>query len=448
MFTGGFFLAANDLFVVQGGNTGKDLSFKEFKRGTSSSRDVAHVSGTSRQFGGGNGVSSSDDGDGSLLLGQVSQDVDKVESSGGELLELEDTHGSVHDDGLARRKGFLLLGGGFGTIVKTHPAIGDLFCGDNLGIGIRGESISDDNVGRKKDSLAKLLGLGQDILGSLNVVVFNKGRTNSVSLGLQECENHTSSDDDGVALVKKGLKDGDLGGDLGSTHDGGHWLLSVLDSSVEVFKFLGKKESRHGRLEELGHTLSRGVGTVGGTEGIVNVKVEGSGKLLNERCFVLLFFLVKTSVFKHDDISFLGGINDLLGFLPDAVLGKGDRFSKKLTHALGTGGKGELVLGTILRASQVRADSDDGTLLRQVFDGGDGRADTGVVGDLLSVKRDVDIATDQDLLSLQFSVGEVLDGLLGIKLEDRRNGASDSESVCTGGGDKISVRSFVTSYTQ
>jgi len=41
----------------------------------------------------------------------------------------------------------------------------------------------------------------------------------------------------------------------------------------------------------------------------------------------------------------------------------------------------------------VRAHSDDSALALQVLDGGDGRTDTGIVGDLLSVKGDVDIAT-------------------------------------------------------
>jgi hypothetical protein len=67
----------------------------------------------------------------------------------------------------------------------------------------------------------------------------------------------------------------------------------------------------------------------------------------------------------------------------------------------------------------VGAYGDDGSLLLKVFDGGDGRTDTSIIGDGLSVKGNVHVATDKDPLSLEF-VGDVLNGLLGLKLERSR----------------------------
>ena len=75
------------------------------------------------------------------------------------------------------------------------------------------------------------------------------------------------------------------------------------------------------------------------------------------------------------------------------------------------------------------ADGYDGTLVLQVFDGRDGSTDTSIISDLLSVKRDVDIATNQNLLSLKFGFGQVFDGLLGLQFE-RGDGSSGTESVC------------------
>mmetsp|Transcript_22177 Transcript_22177/g.32622 ORF Transcript_22177/g.32622 Transcript_22177/m.32622 type:complete len:97 (+) Transcript_22177:1191-1481(+) len=66
---------------------------------------------------------------------------------------------------------------------------------------------------------------------------------------------------------------------------------------------------------------------------------------------------------------------------------------------------------------------DDGSLLLKEFDGGDGRTDTGIIGDGLSVKGNIYVTTDKNPLSLEF-VSDVLNGLLGLKLE--RCGA-DSE---------------------
>ena len=71
-------------------------------------------------------------------------------------------------------------------------------------------------------------------------------------------------------------------------------------------------------------------------------------------------------------------------------------------------------------------DRDAGTLANEVLDGLDGGADAGVIGDLLSVKGDIDVATDKDLLALELVVGEVLDGLLRLKL----NRGADTKLGC------------------
>ena len=381
---------------------------------------MAHVSGASRLFGGGNRVSSSNDGDATVVLGDIGKDVDKVEGSAGELLNLEDSHRSVHDDGLGSGKALLLGLGGLRTVVKSHPSLRDGIGGDNLGVGLGRESIGDDDITRKKDSLSELFGLGHDFLGSFDEVVFDKRSTNFKTLGLQEGENHTSSDDDSVALVKKGFQDGDLGGDLGSSNDGDHRRFSVGDGSVKVFEFLGQKESRDRWLQELGDTLGRGVGSVGSSESIVDEKIERSGKFFDESGLVLGLFLVVSGVFEHDDVTFLGGVDNLGDVFTDAVRGKSDILLEELGQAFGARGKGELVFLSV-RAAQMGAHSDDGTLLLQVLDGRDTGSDTGIVSNLLSVKRDVDIATNQDLLSLKLGIGEVRDGLLGFE------GSVDSE---------------------
>lgn len=76
--------------------------------------------------------------------------------------------------------------------------------------------------------------------------------------------------------------------------------------------------------------------------------------------------------------------------------------------------------------------SDDGTLGFQELNGGHGGSDTGVIGDLLSVKWNVNIAADENLLSLQLIISEIFDGLLDLKLEiERRWGeAGNAESTC------------------
>jgi hypothetical protein len=392
---------------------------------------VGHITGTSGKLGGSDRVTSSDDSDGTLVLGKVGKDINNIESSLLELIHLEDSHRSVHDDSLAVRKSFLLELGGLRTVIKSHPSFWDGIKSDNLDVGIGREGVSDNNVDRKDEFLSESLGLVHDIACGFKEVVLNKGGSNLEALSLKEGEDHASSDDDLFALVEKGFEDGDLGGNLGSTNDGSHWLLSVRDGTVKVFELLGKEESRDRWAQVLGNTLSGGMGTVGSSESIVDEHVERSGELLDEFSIVLLLFLVEAGVLEHENGTLSGTVDGSLDVSTDAVTEEGDISTEELTHAGSARSKGELVLRTILRAAQVGANGDDGTLRLQVLDGRNGGADTGVIGDGLSVKRNVDITTDEDLLSLEFTVGEVLDGLLDFKLSvESSRGSSHSEGVC------------------
>jgi len=78
--------------------------------------------------------------------------------------------------------------------------------------------------------------------------------------------------------------------------------------------------------------------------------------------------------------------------------------------------------------------SDNGTLTLQVLNSGDRRTDTGIISDLTSVKRNIDITTDEDLLALKLSVGEVFDGLFGLKFKVERSRGSSAKSKSRGGG--------------
>merc|ERR1712032_143670 len=205
------------LSLVKGGNTWKNLSFQKLQRGTSSRGDVRHVSCASTLFSGSNRVSASNNSDGTLFLRQVGKNINNSEGTLGEFFELEHTHGSVHDDSFARRKGFFLFSGGSGTVIKTHPSIR--------------KGISDNNIRRKQDLLSELFGLCHNFLGGVNEVILNKRSSNIETLGLQESEDHTSSNDDSVTFVKKSIEDSDLGRNLGSADNGSQWFFAVGNST-------------------------------------------------------------------------------------------------------------------------------------------------------------------------------------------------------------------------
>lgn len=52
------------------------------------------------------------------------------------------------------------------------------------------------------------------------------------------------------------------------------------------------------------------------------------------------------------------------------------------------------------------------SLVNEVLDSGDGSADTGIISDLLAIKGDVQVRTDQDDLALEVSLGQGTYGLL------------------------------------
>ena len=68
--------------------------------------------------------------------------------------------------------------------------------------------------------------------------------------------------------------------------------------------------------------------------------------------------------------------------------------------------------------------SYDASLGYEVLNGGDGRTDTGIVSDGLSVKGNVNIATYKNSLSLKLVISEVSNGLLGLELDLSSEGAS------------------------
>ena len=231
--------------------------------------------------------------------------------------------------------------------------------------------------------------------------------------GLVEGEDHASSDDNLVASLQQGLDHANLGGDLGSSDNGGKRTLRVGDRSVQVGELLLEEEPGHGRRQVLGHSLSGGVGAMGGTEGVVDVEVSDRGELLGKLRVVLLLLLVEADVLQQQHVSVAHGFDGGLDLRADAVVGLLDLLSEELGEAHGTRGQPELVLRSVLGASQVGAQDDLGTVVGQVLEGRDGGPDTGVVGDGASVQRDVEVGADKHDLALEVSLGEVSDRLLG-----------------------------------
>eukprot|EP00968_Pinguiococcus_pyrenoidosus_P000792 scaffold47_cov258-Pinguiococcus_pyrenoidosus.AAC.119 len=341
--------------------------------------------------------------------------------------------------------------GGLGTVVKTHPAIRNLAGRADLRVGIGGESISGDHVAGK-DELDALGGsLLLELLGEVKLVVLrgfwrreelappslsiaasylDKGRADLLATGLEEGEHHTTADDELVNLLEHGLDHTDLGGDLGSTDDGRERALGLGNGTLEVVKLLLEEEASNGGVEVLGDTLGGGVGTVRGTESVIDEEVEGGSELLGEGRLVGGLLRVEADVLQEDAVAVGHTLNHGLDFIAHAVRSHLHFLLEQLGQAASHGSQAELVLGSVLGAAEVGRKGDLGTLLHEGLDGRHGGADAGVIGDGLAVQGHVEVAANEHRLALEVFLGEVADALLGRRRSrsghaERRSRAGD-----------------------
>jgi hypothetical protein len=262
---------------------------------------VGHLLSDSGLLDGSNRVTSSNDGDASLG-GEGGELVGNSDRSLGELGELKDTHGAVPDHSLGVIKGLVEDLNGLGANVESHPSVGDGVDVDDLVVGIGVKLVSDDNVHGEEELNSLGLGHGLELDSELKLVVLNEGVSNLEATSLVKGEDHASSNDDLVGSLEEGLDDRDLGGDLGASDDSNKRLLGGLDGTLEVVELLLEEEARDRGLEEVGNTLSGGVGAVGSAEGVVDVEVGVRSELLGELGCVLLLLLVEADILEEDEL--------------------------------------------------------------------------------------------------------------------------------------------------
>jgi len=69
-------------------------------------------------------------------------------------------------------------------------------------------------------------------LSKVNLVLLHEGATSAEATGLEESEHHATTDDELVDLVEERLNHSDLGGHLGTTHNGSEGALGLGDGTL------------------------------------------------------------------------------------------------------------------------------------------------------------------------------------------------------------------------
>mmetsp|Transcript_38120 Transcript_38120/g.89005 ORF Transcript_38120/g.89005 Transcript_38120/m.89005 type:complete len:315 (-) Transcript_38120:117-1061(-) len=269
--------------------------------------------------------------------------------------------------------------------------------------------VSQDNVCGEDELDSLRLRLLLEALGELHLVLLDKRVAHLEAPCFEEGEHHAATNHKLVALLHQRLNHANLGGHLGPSNNGSQRPFGIRNRPLQVVKLLLEQQPGNAGREELSHPSSRSVSPVSSPEGIVDEHVKGLRELLGKVEVVLLLLSVKTDVFEQAELTVSQGVHRPLGLLPHAVAAHRDLLSQQLAQPLCAGSERELVLGAVARPSKVGADSQARPLVEEEADGRDGCSDPRVVADGLAVERNIQVATDQHLLSLEIFRGEVRD---------------------------------------
>ena len=291
--------------------------------------------------------------------------------------------------------------------VEDHVVIGDFIDALHRGDGGGRELLGADDVGRQR-----YLDFGHHGLGLVDEVVFGERFADLLARSEQEGVGDAAADDQLIDLVGEAFEDGQLGRHLGATDDGHQRPRRLGEGLGQGFEFGGDAGAGAGDLGELAHAVGRGLGTVGGAEGVHHPDVAQRGHLLGEFFVALLLALVAAAVLQHHDFAGLD-----LEAAVDPVLDEADGLAEQLGHALGD--RCERILGLEFAfggAAEVGGDHYRRALFEGVADARQRGADAGVVGDgERVVLRDVEVGADEDAQPFDVKVGETLESHGGVR---------------------------------
>jgi len=411
---------------VQRGDPGEDLAFEEFKGCSSPRGGVGDLVDDSKFLGGGRGVSTTNDGDGTGCRGS-GYGLGHGLGAFGEDVELEHAAGSVPDDGFGRGDDFGKKFAALGSAIKSLPTVGDtIFNGGRSEVGVRSELVAGDEVDREMDADTLLLGFGNELFNDLGTggIIEAVADLHAVK-DLVEGVCHAAADDDVVGLFHEVADEGDFVGDLGTTKDREEGTLWVLKDGRESCQFLLDEEACN-LVGELDAGDAR-VGSVGGAEGIIHVDVgelaeagAESGDLSGVGLHAVplgilglaLLLNVEADVLEQDDLAWLEGGAGGLDLGANAVVEELHRLAEDFLKLCGDWL--ERVLGDALTigTAKMAGENDRGSLGEGMLDGREGGGDALGIGDLpsLLVLRDVEINADEDAFAGEV---EVLDRFFG-----------------------------------
>ena len=276
--------------------------------------------------------------------------------------DFEHSHRAIPKNG--RGGGDLLgVGGaGLGADIDALPAVGNVCPGLGKFSGRDGASgkiefLDDQGVLGEKKANPAFFGLRENGFGQFDLIRFAEGPANFSALGEAKGVAHATPDQNGVGFFEQRAEDADLIAHLGTAQDDEKRGFRLGEFRSEIAEFFLHEESGGGLGGETGAALGRGVGAVGGAEGIVDVNLGGTEKFLSEGRIVLFFFGMEADIFEKKYFAGFEGGARLVGFGTDAVGGKVNGAMKFLCQVGGDGTEGVLFLGLALGPTEMASEN-------------------------------------------------------------------------------------------
>src|SRR5215210_3896132 len=272
---------------------GQLLAFDVLERGTAAGRDVAHPALEAELVDGGYRVSSAHDARRAALGDGPGHALRAFR----EVVDLEDAHRTVPEDGARARDVPLEERHGLRPYIQAHLARRDAVDRDRLGLGALLHSFGNDDIDRQDQPVA---GFFHETLRLLQVVVLDERVTDLVAEGLEEREAHRATDEQRIRGFQQALYNGELVRDLRPPENGDERALGMFEYLVEVVDLLLHQEPRC-RGQPLGHPDGRGVRPVGRAEGVVYVEVGEGRELIREPRIVLGLAWIEPGVLEQHE---------------------------------------------------------------------------------------------------------------------------------------------------
>ena len=225
-----------------------------------------------------------------------------------------------------------------------------------------------------------------------------KRLANVRALGSQERVGHATTDDQHVDLGYEVFQKIDLGRYLCAANYRQNRTDRLAKRGAQGFQFCLHRAAGIGR-QQFGNAFRGTVGPVRSGEGIVDIDVAVGGERLGKFRIVLFLALVIAGVFQKQNIAVGHRPDGVSRCFTDAIFGKGDVAAKKSSNGRSDGCKRHGSHTLAFRTTEMGQKDHLGTLFGQFPDGWQNAFDTGCVGDLFTVHRNVQVHANQSALA-------------------------------------------------